>query len=186
VRRASPAAARRYARALLDLTLEGGDPARLRAELSDAAAALRAHPELLEALTHPGVTPEQRQQIVVSLWGESGVSKMFLRLLRLLAERGRIELLPAIADAFGLLWNAHRGVVPAQAVSAIELDDAQATALASAIKSATGRELELETRVDPGVLGGLRVLMGGRTYDGTVRARLKALRDRLSGDAATS
>ena len=92
----------------------------------------------------------------------------------------------AIADAFGQRWNAQRGVVSAQAVAAIELDDAQATALASAIETATGREVELETRVDPGVLGGLRVLMGGRTYDGTVRARLKRLRDRLSGDAATS
>jgi F-type H+-transporting ATPase subunit delta len=171
---------------LLELTLESGDPARLRAELSEAAAALRAHPELLEAVSHPGVSAEQRRQVVSSLWGERGASELFMRLLRLLAERARLELLPAIADAFAQQWNAHRGVVSAQAVSAIELDDTQTRALASAIKAAAGREVELETRIDADVLGGLRVLMGGRTYDGTVRARLKALREQLSGDAGTS
>jgi F-type H+-transporting ATPase subunit delta len=171
---------------LLDLTLESGDPAQLRTELSEAVTVLHAHPELLEALSHPGVSAEQRKQVVGSLWGERGASKLFMRLLALLAERARVELLPAIADAFGKQWNAHRGVVSAQAVSAVELDDAQTTALASAIKAAAGREVELETRVDPGVLGGLRVLMDGRTYDGTVRARLKALREQLSGGDGTS
>jgi F-type H+-transporting ATPase subunit delta len=186
VRRPSPAAGRRYARALLELALASGDPAQLRDELADARNALTTHPELFEALTHPSVGAKQRVRVVNALWEDRGASELFLRLLRLLAERDRVELLPAIADAFSKQWNSHRGVAAAEAVTAVALDDAQTSALASAIKASIGKDVELETRVDPGVLGGVRVLMGGRIYDGTVRGRLKALREQLSGEAAKS
>jgi len=66
-----------------------------------------------------------------------------------------------------------------KAVSAVPLAEAQRAALAQALGSAVGRNVELEARVDPAVLGGVRVTVGGRTYDGTVRSRLAALRERL-------
>jgi F-type H+-transporting ATPase subunit delta len=70
-------------------------------------------------------------------------------------------------------------VVAAEATSAVPLDPAQAQALGAALRAVSGREVELRYRVDPGVLGGVRVRMGERTYDGTVRTQLAGLRRRL-------
>jgi ATP synthase F1 delta subunit len=98
-----------------------------------------------------------------------------------MGERDRLDLLPMVAAAYAKLWNAHRGVVAAEAVSAVPLDEAQTRAVAQALGRATGREVDLSSRVDPRLLGGMLVKMEGRTYDGSVRARLLALRRTLAG-----
>jgi F-type H+-transporting ATPase subunit delta len=105
------------------------------------------------------------------------------RLIHLLVERDRVRILPAIAEEFALAWNEGRGVVAAAAVSAIDLDATQKLALAQALEKAAGKTVELTTSVDPTVLGGLRVTLGGRTLDGTVVTQLRALRRRLQGAA---
>jgi F-type H+-transporting ATPase subunit delta len=81
------------------------------------------------------------------------------------------------------LWNAHRGAVAAEAVTAVPLDEAQTRALVETLRRATGKEVELRSRTDAALLGGLVVRMAGRTYDGSVRGRLKSLRERLVGQA---
>jgi F-type H+-transporting ATPase subunit delta len=65
----------------------------------------------------------------------------------------------------------------------VALDEAQTRAVAEALRKATGKDVELQTRTDPALLGGILVKMAGRTYDGTVRGRLRALRQRLVGQA---
>jgi F-type H+-transporting ATPase subunit delta len=180
VRASEQAASRRYARALLDVALQQGDPEALRGELQAAVALLAAQEELRAALEHPALPAESKKKVVEAVW-DGRTSKVLARLLALLAERGRVSLLAAIAQTYGGLWNAHRGVVPAEAVSATALDDAQLRAVKDALRRATGKEIELESRTDGALLGGLLVRMAGRTYDGTVRGRLRALRERLVG-----
>jgi F-type H+-transporting ATPase subunit delta len=174
--------ARRYARALLDVVLQQGDPEALRGEMRQAVATLAGHQELRAALEHPAQSSEAKKKLVGAVWGVS-TSPVMARLMGLLAERGRIALLPAIEESFGALWNAHRGVVAAEAVSAVALDEAQTRGVAEALRRATGKDVELQTRADAALLGGLLVRMAGRTYDGTVRGRLRALRERLVGEA---
>jgi F-type H+-transporting ATPase subunit delta len=178
------AAARRYARALLEVAIAGGNPGQLRAELQQVSELLASSPELLRALTHPALGVERRQRLVRALFGGRG-SALLNRLLGVLAEKDRIALLPTVAAAFARVWNEHQGVVSAEAVSAQPLDEAQIGALKAALQQATGNAVELKARVDPGVLGGLVVTMGGRTYDGSVRAQLLLLRGRLVQEAAT-
>jgi F-type H+-transporting ATPase subunit delta len=175
-------AARRYARALLDVAVQQGDPEALRRELRETGSLLAASPELRSALLHPALPAESKKKLVEAVWGR-GASKVMTRLMALLAERGRIGLLPAIEESFGALWNAHRGVVAAAAVSAAPLDEAQKRALVETLRQATGKEVELEAVTDAALLGGLVVRMAGRTYDGSVRGRLKSLRERLVGQA---
>ena len=178
MRRKGAGSARRYARVLLEVALAQGDPAGLREELRSAAALLRDAGELAAALTHAGVPAERRRAVAKAVFG-GPCSALLARLLDVLAERGRVALLPEIESAFAEAWNAHRGVVAAEATSAVPLDPAQAEALGAALRAVSGREVELRHRVDPGVLGGVRVRMAERTYDGTVRAQLAGLRRRL-------
>lgn len=175
------AAARRYARALLDVALEQRLAARVRGELAEASGLLRQHAELREALTHPGVAAASRARLVSTIWGQRGASEPFVRLMVLLAERDRVTLLPTIEETYVALWNSHRGVVSAEAITAVELEEEQRAALTGAIEKAVGAEIELQARVDPSVQGGVCVRLGGRVYDGTLRARLRALREQLVG-----
>ncbi len=176
--------ARRYARALLEVSLaksEEGAPEAVRRDLETLAGLLREHQELAGVLQNPAVGAEAKKKITAALAGKTKPSPVGERLLGLLAERDRLALVPTIAEAFAEVWNAHRGVTAAEAVSAVELPPAQTKALVAALGQAAGREVELQTRVDPQVLGGLVVRMSGKTYDGSVRGRLAALRETLLG-----
>ena len=175
-------AARRYARALLDVAVQQGDPEAVRRELREATALLAAQAELRSALLSPALPGEARKKLVEAVWG-GRASKLMARLMALLAERGRIGLLGAIEESFGALWNAHRGAVAAEAVSATPLDEAQTRALEDTLRRATGKAVELQATTDAALLGGLVVKMAGRTYDGSVRGRLQSLRERLVGPA---
>jgi F-type H+-transporting ATPase subunit delta len=180
VKAAAAGAARRYARALLDVAAQKDDPARLREELRAAVALLQGNRELSAALAHPGLGSERRRRLALAIF-EGKSSPLFSRLLALLAERGRTGLLSEIERAYAAAWNAQRGAVSAQAVSALPLDAAQQDGLKSAIRGATGREVELETQVDASLIGGVLVTMDGRTYDGSVRRQLARLREALAG-----
>ena len=184
--RGAPGAARRYARALLDVALEKGVAEPLRAELAGMVALIAAHPDLAAILAHPAVSAERKRKVVGAVAASAKASDLLTRLLTLMGERDRLPLLPMVAAAYAKLWNAHRGVVAAEAVSAVPLDETQFRAVASALAAASGREVDLSARVDPRLLGGMLVKMEGRTYDGSVRARLRALRRTLAGTEGPS
>ena len=168
--------ARRYARALLDVAVEKGTPENVARELGDAIQAIEGNADLRTVLYHPAIRGEKKRAIVGALWKDGLVA----RLLALLAERERLALLPAVAEEFERAWNERRGVASGEAVSAAPLGEGQVQALRSAIEKSLGVGVDLKTRVDESLLGGLRVTLGGRTYDGTVRSQLRALRERLA------
>jgi F-type H+-transporting ATPase subunit delta len=178
---ANRALARRYARALLEAAAAQGEGAvlALRDELRALAPALEGHPELRAALLHPGVTSEQKGRLLAALVASGGSSALLGRLLEMLAARDRIALLPDLVEAYAEIANAARGVVSAEVASAVPLPDDQRRALAGALRGG-GADVELRERVEPELLGGLLVRTGGRTYDGSVRTRLAALKRRLA------
>jgi F-type H+-transporting ATPase subunit delta len=180
MKRGEQTAARRYARALLEVGFESpdGDPAALRRDLEQAASLLESQAELADALSNPALPPEVKRTVVDAVWGAA--SPLLRRLLGMLTDRGRTALLPAIAAAYAQLWNAARGVLPAEATSAVPLSEEQLSSVQRALGRATGRDVELSAAVDPAVLGGLLVRVGGQVYDGTVQGRLRALRERLT------
>jgi F-type H+-transporting ATPase subunit delta len=186
VKAGSRALARRYARALLDVSLaqsRDGAPEKVRGDLETLSQVFREHKDLAAILQNPVVGVETRKKIAAALAGRVNATQVSQRLLGLLAERDRLSLLPLVAEAFVEVWNAQRGVAAAEAVTAVDLQPAQADALTTALGKAAGREVELQARLDPGVLGGLVVRMDGKTYDGSVRGRLAALRETLLGRA---
>jgi F-type H+-transporting ATPase subunit delta len=177
-------AARRYARALLDLALAQGAAEEVRGGLREASRLLAGQAELRVALEHPAVAAARKQAIVDAVW--KGRHALVRRLVVLLAEGERLELLPEVERLFSALWNDRRGVVEAEALSVEPLDEARRRSLAAALRALSGREVELTTAVAPEILGGLVVRMDGRVYDGSVRGRLRALRERLAGEGRGS
>lgn len=174
-------ASRRYARALLDVARASADPQSVAMELRAIAELLATERSLRALLANPAVPSRIKLGVAEAVAERAGWSELTRRLLGLVVGRGRSELLPGIAAAYQVLWNAERGVVEAEASTAVALDAGQTAALAEAIRKATGQQAEVSVRVDPELLGGLVLRMGGRTYDGSVRTRLAGLRRRMSG-----
>ena len=173
--------ARRYARALLAVAGAAGTDAvlALRDELRAFTPHLEGHAELRAALLHPGVAAEQKRRLLAALADRERATTLLRRLLDLLAARDRIALLPNVVDAYAELANAARGVVSAAVASAVPLPEEQKRALATALRGG-GVDVELRARVEPELMGGLIVRSGGKTYDGSVRTRLAALKRRLA------
>jgi len=184
MRKAPLSVARRYARALLDVALEKGGAEALEASLRTVAATVESHSELRRALTHPALPAERKKKLAAQVF--TAAPPLLQRLVALLVERDRVALLPHVAQVYAELWNDHRGITPAHAVSAAPLTDAQHKDLAAAARQLAGREVALATSVDPALLGGVLLRMDGRTYDGSLRAQLRALRARLAPGTSTS
>jgi F-type H+-transporting ATPase subunit delta len=174
------ALARRYARALFAAARQDPEASlALRDELRAFAPLVTGHAGLRHALQRPGLGAERRRRVLAAIAERAGASVLLRRLVELLASRDRVLLLPDVVEAYAELVNAERGVVSAEAVSAVPLPEVQARALAVALGGPAG-PAQLRCRVDPELLGGLQVTVGGKTYDGTVRTRLAALRRRLA------
>jgi F-type H+-transporting ATPase subunit delta len=181
VKRVPGGLARRYARALLEVAEAGGkDKAlALKQELRSFAREIEAHAPLKRALAHPSLAAEKKRNIVAALAEHAQATPLVKRLVEVLAIRDRLALFPQVAAAYADLANAAHGVVMAEVVSAAPLEPAQTTAL-EAVLRARGTSVELAGVVDPALLGGLVLRLGGRTYDGSVRTRLAALKRRLA------
>jgi F-type H+-transporting ATPase subunit delta len=166
--------ARRYARAIIETATQ---TLSVRDELLAVASTLKANPALMEALTNPGVPAENKKAICSAVF--SGLSSPLPRLFEMLIDGSRMELIHEIVRRYRDEWNARNNVHSARVVSALTLDEEVCQSLQKAIETAVAGSVEMETFTDPSLLGGLKVEVDGHLFDGTVKARLRALRQHL-------
>jgi F-type H+-transporting ATPase subunit delta len=148
----------------------------------DTAARSLADPGLTRVLANPALPFTGRQDVAEQVLGDR-VTGFPRNLVLLLVERGRIELLPAVAREFKRLRDQREGIVEAQVTSATPLSDEDIAALRDRIADMTGGRAELAVQVDPALLGGVTIRLGDRLIDGSVRGRLERLRSRLASGA---
>jgi F-type H+-transporting ATPase subunit delta len=173
-------APRRYAEAAFEIALRDGSVEEWRAGLDQAAAALD-NAELSETLANPALPLGQRIDVVQAVFADLGdpVRNLILLLLR----RGRIRQLPRVAAEFRRLDDMRNNIVHAIATSASPLDDAELRAITARLEQMSGNQVELETAIDPDLIGGVVVRIGDRLIDGSVRGRLERLRNQLASGA---
>jgi F-type H+-transporting ATPase subunit delta len=168
--------ARPYAKALMAEAQKTGQ--NLTALAVDLVALAYWYTRSSEAATyfeHPALSVAQKSQVVTQYLAPS-VQPLAARLLTLLLENGRIRLLPAVAEAFQALVNAHNGIVQGQVVTAQPLDATTKNSLVEVLRQKlSASDVRLENVIDPGVLGGAKVVLGDRVIDGTLSHRLSQL-----------
>ena len=175
--------AARYAKALLDVAIQESDPAQVERDLSVIAQALSEVPELQRVLTSDAVTPAVRVNVVRALAARAGLQPPTARLLVMLAERNRLELLPDLVDVYRERLLAHHNIVRGQVSSAIPLSPERVQALEASLGGATGKKVQLDVSVDPSLIGGVVARIGSTVYDGSVRTQLQNIRKRLVEEA---
>ena len=166
----------RYAQALFDLAIETNQFPVVEADLKSLEVMRASSADLRVLLTSPKFTAEDKGRGLVAIADKAGLSVTTRKFLGLLAANRRTSALEVIIKAFQRLAAARRGAVSAFVVSAIPLTDAQSAALASALRTALGKDPEIETRVDPAILGGVKVRVGSRLYDASLKSKLDSLK----------
>jgi F-type H+-transporting ATPase subunit delta len=177
----SRAAAKRYARALFDIArAERLDFEQIGAELSGTAALVSGNDALQRALANPAIPPARKRGVIEQLLALSPVSPVLSRLLLMLADRDRLVLLPDLADAYRTRLMEHQQVVRAEVTTAIAVPPDRVAALQQGLAHTTGREVQLDVRVDPSIVGGAVARIGSTVYDGSVTTQLEKLRQQLA------
>lgn len=144
-----------------------------------ALAAVAGHPQLRQFADNPKVSSAQVFDVV------AGVSKLNLadgvaNLLRTVIENGRLSALPEIAAQFHVLVNAQSGVSDATIYSAFPIDDGQLKDVVATLEKRFGRKLAATVQLDPGLIGGVRVVVGDEVLDTSVKARLERMKVALT------
>ena len=164
--------ARPYAEALFRVA-QTGDMAAW-SELVSQLAQVGANPDVQAFAANPKLSNDDLVATLTSLL-QVPVSVEAQNFLAMLAENGRITLLPEIGTQFQVLKNAQLGAADAEIASAFALSDAQVAELVGVLEKKFGRKLNPSVTVDPSLIGGVRVLVGDEVLDTSVRAKLQQM-----------
>jgi F-type H+-transporting ATPase subunit delta len=167
-----------YARSLFEVAKEHDVLDRVHDELGEFAEALSDNRDLQVYLFSPYFSSDEKRDGVRKI--VSDADERFVNFLELLAERHRMPVLFRIRREFDALWADENKLLPVTVTSAVELDEGLVEEIGNRIQEQTGRTVELSSKVDPDVLGGLQLQVGNMVLDGTVRNRLERLRKQVS------
>lgn len=166
----------RYASALHDLAEETGAVEAVASDLDDLAAALAASPDLARVVKSPTFSAEAQSAALEGLAKKMKLKPTTLNFLKLVARNRRLAALPDMIAAYKAIMAERRGILTAEVTSAIELKAAQRDALAKALKDSMGKDVVVDAKVDPALIGGLVVRVGSRMIDTSLRTKLSSLK----------
>lgn len=172
--------ANRYARALADVVAASGDYRKVLDELQDFARVYREGPELKEVFTSPAVALPQKMKVLAAIGQRLGHSPLTLNFLRVLLANYRMPLLEEAIQAYRKIANDRLGIVQVIISSASDLSPAERESVAAQFRELTGKQVELEFRIEGQLLGGILAQIGSTVYDGSVRGNLARIREQLT------
>jgi F-type H+-transporting ATPase subunit delta len=169
-----------YSRALFEVAQEHDVLDRVHDELGEFSDALEDEDNqgLRLFFFSPYFSSEEKRDGVEKV--VSGADERFVNFLKLLAERHRMPVLPRIKREFERRWAEEHKLLAVTVTAAVELDDELVKSIGDRIEEQTGRTVQLTSKVDPDVLGGLIVRVGNMVLDASVRNRLERIRKQVA------
>jgi F-type H+-transporting ATPase subunit delta len=167
-----------YGQAMYDLARDEGKSQQILAELSVLDQSLSAEPEFLQLLSSPNIPKEERVQILDDSF-RGKIDPYVLNFLKVLTEKGYVRHFSGCCQFYKQQYNKDNGIVPVVAYTAVPLSDELRRKLTAKLSTVTGKTIELDCRIDPETLGGVRLDFDGKQVDGTVRRRLEDIRGLL-------
>ncbi|MHB1467646.1 MAG: ATP synthase F1 subunit delta [Solirubrobacteraceae bacterium] len=167
-----------YARALFEAAISGGSLDVVREQLTELVKALGENRDLSIFFFSPYFSTDEKKDGLRR--AVSGADQTFLNFLETLIERHRMPAIFAIASRFERLWDEEKKLLPVEVTSAIDLDPATVESIGEQIGAQTGRKVELSSRVDPDILGGIVLRVGNFVLDASIRNQLVQLRKQVA------
>jgi F-type H+-transporting ATPase subunit delta len=166
----------RYAKALFDLASELNQVGAVEADLKSLKAALAESRDLQVLVRSPAFSADDKGKGLAAIAAKAQFHPTTRKFLGLLAASGRVAVLASAITGFETLSAKARGAVSAKVTTAVPLSAAQSQGVAAALRQALGKDPEIETRVDPAILGGIKVQVGSRLFDASLRSKLDSLK----------
>jgi F-type H+-transporting ATPase subunit delta len=166
----------RYAQALFDLAVETKTLPAVEGDLANLKAALQDSGELRRFLSSPVFAFDDKSKVLAELANKGEFNEVTRKFVGFLGAARRAEALPSAIASFQRLAAAHRGAVAADVTSAVKLTAAQTKAITAALAKSLGQAPEITAHVDPTILGGLKVRVGSRLFDASLRSKLDSLK----------
>jgi F-type H+-transporting ATPase subunit delta len=172
-------AARRYAKALVEIGEAQGNLMLLQHELGEVTALVKGSADLTRLVLNPLVVPKQKAVVFEMVLRQAGVGVTLCNFFKVVAENARLNLIHEIETAFRDLVDERAGVVEARVSTAQPLSDAQSRALQASLSARTGKSIRLVAAQDPALLGGVKVQVGSTVFDASLQGRLRLLKLQL-------
>ena len=151
-------------------------------QLQNFAVLLKQQPDARRLLENPAMAGERRNKILQEIGSALGFERRVTNFIGILIDRGRLELLDEIIDAYRRLLDDRMGIVLAVVTVARPLDTTQQNELATKLMERTGKMIRMEVAVDALLIGGVVAQVGSTVYDGSVRTQLQTFKNRLIGE----
>lgn len=171
----------RYAAALFELANEEKVADSVGADLASLQAMLKGSPELQRLVRSPVFAMEAQQAALEALTKKAGINGLAANFIQLLARNRRLPALEGAISAYQSLAAEAKGETVAEVVSAEKLSAQQLKDLKAALKASIGRDVQLDTRVDKSILGGLIVKVGSKMMDNSLKTKLQNLKVAMKG-----
>ncbi len=171
----------RYAVALFELARDGKALDSVAASLSTLKSAIADSADLKSLTTSPVIGRTAAGKAIAAVAQSLGLDSLTTSFLGVLAQNRRLSQIANVIRAFETLLSAHKGEARAEVTSAFPLTAAQATALGQQLKTRAGRDVALDLKVDPAIMGGLVVKLGSQMIDSSIRTRLNTLAQAMRG-----
>ncbi len=172
--------ARRYARALADVAASSKELEPVRDDLRAFARVLASQRELRTLIMNPSVARKDAGLAVADISAAMGLRPLAGRFLDLLLDAGRLAQLDAILRAYEEQVDLRLGRVKAAVTLAAPLPEAEQAELTRRLSDITGKQVYLDARTDPALLGGFVAQIGSQVYDGSLRTQLRRMHDELT------
>ncbi len=170
----------RYASALFALAQERVETAGVAEALATFDRLIVESPDMQRLVKSPVFSAEDQSRAISAILEAAGISGIAGNFIKLVSAKRRLFLVREMIADFQKLYDQARGVTRASVVSAGPLSDANIAELKETLHAiAGGKDVELNVKVDPSLLGGLIVQLGSRQVDGSLKTKLNAIRNRM-------
>ncbi len=166
----------RYATALFELARDQKSVDSVKADLDKFSALLNESPDLLRLVRSPVFTADAQAKALEAVLAKAGIGGIAANFLKVLTKNRRLFAVADVIRAFRALVAQFKGEATAEVTVAEPLSDANLDALKAALKSVSGKDVDLNVKVDPSIIGGLVVKLGSRMVDSSLRTKLNSIK----------
>jgi len=173
----------RYGTALFELALEANALDAVAADLDRFDALVGASADLARLVRSPVFSAEEQVKALTAVLDGTGIAGLAGQFLKLVASNRRLFAVRDMIDAYRALLANHKGEVTAEVTLADGPSDSQLAAIKEALAAVTKKDVKIDVRIDPAIIGGLIVKLGSRMVDNSLRTKLNAMKYAMKGIA---
>jgi F-type H+-transporting ATPase subunit delta len=171
--------AKRYAKALVELSEEKKTVDKTKADLAAFVGAVDALPAMQKLFASPVFTPENKKAVIKDLAGKLSMQPTTQRFVEHLAETGRIRYVKDVNEAFQEILAERQNRAAVRLTTAVAINNGDLADIKQKLEGLTGKQVDIDSQVDTTLIGGAKAQIGSTIYDGTIKNQLNKMRNQL-------